>query len=304
MSHSQNFALSWWHLSGTLPLSRDDHTYHVLRRVWADHTMTGARGFWATKSEDHLTTVLLGPFGCLSGVSWLNSILARGAFPIAQAEQIRFAFSCEELLGEELAHRHGRNFVIPDVMMNWRGREAGLIAVEAKKPGGQMPSAQDITKLETYTRLQSARKLARRHGLFLVDDLHVASLIRGGHFAVGWSILHAILIEALDQETGSPEEIAQVASALTKLYVASGVKTRRLSVPKGRGGRMSDRMLSLKLGLEIREAALKGELKSPPFPWLLNEPTREEISKGGLQSTASRRVNRWSFEWTATSELV
>ena len=278
MSHSQNFALSWWHLSGTLPLSRDDHTYHVLRRVWADHTMTGARGFWATKSEDHLTTVLLGPFGCLSGVSWLNSILARGAFPIAQAEQIRFAFSCEELLGEELAHRHGRNFVIPDVMMNWRGREAGLIAVEAKKPGGQMPSAQDITKLETYTRLQSARKLARRHGLFLVDDLHVASLIRGGHFAVGWSILHAILIEALDQETGSPEEIAQVASALTKLYVASGVKTRRLSVPKGRGGRMSDRMLSLKLGLEIREAALKGELKSPPFPWLLNEPGKRRKS--------------------------
>ena len=304
MPQLHNIALSWWHLSGTLPLSREDHTYHVLRRVWADNTMTGGRGFFATKSEDHLTTILLAPFGCLLDVSWLNAILARGGFPVANAERIRFAFSCEENLDEDLAQRHGRNFVIPDVMLTWSGGGEGLIAVEAKKPGGQMPSAKDTTKLETYTRLPSTRHLARRHGLFLVDDLHVASLTRGGHFAVGWSILHAILIEALDKETGSPEEIANVAAALTKLYVAAGVKTRRLPVPKGRGGRISDRMLSLKLGLQIREAALKGEFKPPPFPWLLSEPTREDILKGGLQSTASRRVNRWSFEWTARSEIV
>lgn len=48
----------WWHGIASLPSDRNDQRHDALRRVWADHTMAGARGFYNPASEDHVTLAL------------------------------------------------------------------------------------------------------------------------------------------------------------------------------------------------------------------------------------------------------
>jgi hypothetical protein len=124
---------SWWHLVGSLPVDRNDHAYYALRRIWADHTMTDGRGFWNERSEDHLTVVLFQPLACLSDCGWLDDLLIAADRPPVSAREIQFAFAAEEILDESLRPRHGRNFVIADIMLAWRGDSSGMIAFEVKK---------------------------------------------------------------------------------------------------------------------------------------------------------------------------
>jgi hypothetical protein len=265
--------------------------------------MTPPRGYWARRSEDYLTLVLFQPFACLSGGSWLDGLLqAAGSKPV-QAQETRFAFACEEVLDETLRGRHGRNFVIADIMLTWRGVSSGLVAFEVKRPGGTMPSAQDVTKLETYTLLPSARALADRRGVFLVDDAHVAALRRGGHLALGWSKLHAAFLAALANEPGSPDELAEIAAGITRQYALAGVRTAQKGAFAGRGGVLSDKLRALLLGLRVLEIARQGGDPAPPFEWLENELPRDDHEKRFRQSTESRRVNRWSFDWTPANEV-
>lgn len=220
-----------------------------------------------------------------------------------QAQETRFAFACEEVLDESLRGRHGRNFVIADIMLAWRGASSGLVAFEVKRPGGNMPSAQDVTKLETYTLLPSARALADRRGVFLVDDAHVAALRRGGHLALGWSKLHAAFLAALAKEPGSPNEIAEIAERITRLYALAGVRVAANSAVVGRGGVISDKLRALLLGLRVLETARQGGDPVPPFAWLEKELPRDDFARHFRQSTESRRVNRWSFDWTPAREV-
>lgn len=293
---------SWWHLVGALPVNRNDHAYYALRRVWADHTMTGARGFWNERSEDHLTVVLFQPLACLSDCGWLDDLLMAADRPPVSAREIRFAFAAEETLDARLQPRHGRDFVIADIMLAWRGDSSGMVAFEVKKPGAPMPSAQDVTKLETYQMLPSARDFASRQGIFLVDDRHVPALKRSGHAALGWSMVHAALLRGLDRETGSPAEIAGLAEMLTRLFKRAGVRPRWQETPKGRGGALSDRLNALRIGLELREAALREEYRPAPWPWLAAEPDCDTIRRLKPQSTQERRICRWRFDWQAEME--
>ena len=296
-------AESWWHYAGALPLGPKDHSYYVLRRIWADHTMQPPRGYWSRRSEDYLTTVLFQPLACLHDSQWLDMLLTTTGLPSVHPVETRFAFSCEELLDAPLLGRHGRNFVIADIMLAWRRDVTGLVAFEVKKPGGVMPSAKDVTKLETYTMLPSTRGLQNREGIFLVDDGHVSALKRGGHRAIGWSLVHLALMQGLDREDGRPEEIANLALALTRLFISVGVKPRPSPQPKGRGGNLSAKMRALLDGLLVREKALCGETPTPSMPWLAGEPTRHEIAQRCPQSTAERRVNLWSFDWRSSDEV-
>ncbi|NCO23014.1 MAG: hypothetical protein GW905_13775 [Rhodobacterales bacterium] len=295
---------SWWHFCGALPLSRDDHAYFVLRRVWADHTMQPPnRGYWARQTEDYVTLALFQPLACLSGTIWLDRLLEAAGLPPVSAAEIRFAFACEEVLDATLRPRHGRGFVIPDIMLTWRNHETGLVAFEVKKPGGSAPSVQDATKLETYAQLPSTRNISDRRGLFLVDDRHVVALKRSGHSAIGWSRVHLALIEGLESETGSPDEIQEIATLLTKLFRMYRVEIRPFGVPRGAGGVLAPRLAALLAGLKVREQALSGCVPTPPFDWLAREPARRDIPRVCFQTTAARRVNRWSFNWEPEHEV-
>lgn len=233
---------------------------------------------------------------------WLDFLLTSGGLAPVGARDVRFAFSCEEVLDAALLPRHGRNFVIADIMLAWRHSDKGLLAFEVKKPGGSMPTAQDVTKLETYKMLPSTRGIPTRQGVFLVDDRHVAALKRGGHNALGWSMVHLALMAGLEREGGPAGEIREVATALTRLFTMSGVKPRTFALPVGRGGQLSPRMAALRAGLRVRDAALRGETPSPPYAWLADEPTREAIPRLCPQTTAERRINRWSFDWNPSDE--
>lgn len=264
--------------------------------------MQPPRGYWARSSEDYLTAVLFQPLASLSGHGWLDFVLRAAGLDTASALATRFAFSCEEVLDGPLLSRHGRNFVIPDIMLHWRGERSGLLAFEVKKPRGTFPNAQDVTKLETYTMLPSTRKIAVRQGVFLVDDRHVAVLKRDGYPALGWSMVHLALMEGLNREPGPPADIEDIAQGLTRIYRAAGVMLRKHSVPAGTGGSLSPKLIALKIGLRVREAALRGERPLVPFDWLADEPSRAEIPALCLQDTAQRRINRWSLDWRVEDE--
>jgi hypothetical protein len=150
--------------------------------------------------------------------------------------------------------------------------------------------------------LPSTRDFASWQGIFLVDDKYVPALKRAGHAALGWSMVHAALLRGLDRETGSPDEIAGLAEMLTRLFTAAGVRPRRQETPKGRGGALSDRLNALRIGLELREAALRGEYRPAPWPWLAAEPDCNTILRDRPQSTQERRICRWRFDWQAEME--
>ena len=302
----------WWHGVPALPTSSECHEYYALRRVWGDHTMAGARGFYNPRSEDHATVNLFQTFAAFSSLAWADGLLREVGLKTRQVTRARFAFACEELIDSTLRHRHGRDFVIADIMLHYENAcGEGLLAFEVKKPGGPMPTVQDLTKAETYANLPSTRAIAARTACFLVDDRHVPALHRAGHRALGWGQVQALQRQALDAEElrGNVKRVlrAHLDAHFAALGVGSALqppapdlaaeftKARTLCLPPA--------IEALACGFAICAARRAGRtVDQAPWPWLLDEPDADRLRAARRQTTAERRINRWSLEWSPAME--
>ncbi len=295
----------WWQGVPALPLSRQDHDYEVLRRVWDDHTMSGSRGFYNPRSEDHLTVSLFHGFAALSRLGWACRLLARLGIEASVITRARFAYACEEVLDAALASRHGRNFIIPDIVLCWEddaGR--GLLAFEVKKPGGPGPAEQDFVKLRSYADLPSMRHIPRRHSAFVLDRKHVDNARLSGALALSWDDVLELQVESLADEPIPDDLRTEIGMGLRRHFAAAGVgsappapvpdlthvyaRAAALAIP--------ERLKALLCGLAINEARRAGGIiTAPPFPWLAAEPDIAMIRSRKRQTTAERRLNRWSL---------
>lgn len=302
----------WWHGVPALPISREDHDYFALRRVWGDHTMSGNRGFYNPRSEDHLTVSLFQTFAAFTGTGWASRLLSKMGLSVPDVSRVRFAYACEELLDSRLAHKHGRNLIIPDLILHWESAEGlGLVAFEVKKPGGAMPNTKDMTKLESYADLPSMRHIPTRVGCFLVDKAHVPALRTAGATAISWDDVLEVQLEALRDET-MPSAVMRVFEAHLRSHFAVAGVGRAAIAPASdlretykRADALSlpERLKALICGFSICANRRAGApIASSPFEWLQREPTIEVIRASKRQSTSDRKINRWSFDWMPARE--
>ena len=301
----------WWYALPALPYSRSTHSYHALRRVWGDHTLAANRGFFNPRSEDHVTLSLFHTFSVFSHYEWVDHLLAKLGYECAPVRIARFAYACEELLDSRLSDKHGRNFIIPDIILHWRSNSGdGLLAFEVKKPGGPNVNENDRTKLSSYSNLPSMRQIPTRFGCFLTDDRHRASIENSGAPVIGWSDILDLQIKALDAEGLSPALAATLKAHIRGHFARFGIgnapippKTRLLPwFERAHSLSLPPTIESLVFGLAITSNWWAGGEATAPFEWLKSEPTYQEIRANKMQKTEDRRLNRWSFGWSASQE--
>src|SRR4051794_23885032 len=92
----------WWHGVPALPADRRDHCYYVLRRVWGDHTMAGARGFYRTGCEDHITPALFHNWALFPDTNWVTALVKAAGGTVGSVKRVRWAYECNELLDDRL----------------------------------------------------------------------------------------------------------------------------------------------------------------------------------------------------------
>jgi len=283
-----------------------------MRRVWGDHTMAGARGFYNPRSEDHATVALFQTFAVFRSPSWADEVLARLGVATERVLRVRFAYACEERLDDRLLSKHGRDFVIPDIMLLYENEAGlGLLAFEVKKPGGQRPTVQELTKAETYADLPSTRGIPARNCCFLVDDRHVAALRQEGQRALGWSELHSIQQNALDRENigGATRNVlkAHLAGHFAAFGVGDAPQSPALDLmrefARARSLRLPPAFEALACGFTICATRRAGRpITAAPYTWLRDEPDIQTLRTARRQSRHERRVNRWSFDWSSARE--
>jgi hypothetical protein len=314
---------TWWHGVAALPADRTDHAYHALRRVWGDHTMAGGRGFYRTRSEDHVTVALFHLWALFPDASWAPAFLEAVGAPVAGAVgRVRWAYACEEVLDARLRPHHGRDFVIADIILTYED-EAGVatVSIEAKPPG-KAAEPGNARKLLTYTDLPSLRGLSRRSGCLLVGAGAVerSRAACGGTWPVlSWEELAAMQVRAV-ASLGLPADLSgRVAGWIARHHAACGVHPAGAgaagapapfgaayasadSLRRIAGLDVPDSVRRFLMSSECVEAARDGLDPDPPMPWLAVEPDEDDVRAGKRQSTADRRVVRWSFDWSPMSE--
>ena len=268
--------------------------------------MSGARGFYNPRSEDHATVALFQTFDAFSSPRWVDDLLCEIGLGPRQVQRARFAYACEEVIDSSLRHRHGRDFVIADIMLNYHGADGqGLLAFEIKKPGGPMPTVQDLTKAETYADLPSTRAIVERTACFLVDDRHVPALLRAGHRALGWGQLQAIQQAGLEREdigAGVKRVLrAHLDAHFSALGVGSAPQPPALDLAaeyaKAQTLGLPPALQALACGFAICATRRAGQpVTQAPWPWLLEEPNAEQLRTARRQTTANRRINRWRLD--------
>jgi len=307
----------WWHGIAALPATRQDHAYYALRRVWDDHTMAGNRGFYRVGSEDHVTPALFQNWALFPDTNWVAALIGDAGGEAGRVSRVRWAYACEEILDAQLRPFHGRDFVIPDIMLTYEDENGpALLVFEVKKPGTAAEPA-DARKLTSYVDLPSMRTIKRRFGCLLVSQ-QVAEKSRqacaGKWPVLTWEHLSELQLAATS-EMKLPITIRDQVSYWIKHHfsrygvfrnVAPSQFNRlhgtyesyreidALSAPDGV-------RLFLK-GSECSEAALTGRQPDPPLPWLADEPNSEKIRQQRRQTKEERRVCRWNFDWTPARE--
>ena len=153
-----------------LPADQHDHAYHALRRVWGDHTMSSARGFYRTGTEDHITSTLFHQWALFPEPNWVAALVGTIGGEAGTVQRVRWAYECNETLDASLRPFHGRDFIIPDIILCYED-EAGpaIVACEVKKPG-KAAKLSDARKLESYVNLASVRRFTRRYCCFIVSE--------------------------------------------------------------------------------------------------------------------------------------
>ncbi len=301
----------WWHALPALPDGRATHTYHALRRVWGDHTMAANRSFFNPRSEDHTTLSLFHTFSIFSHYTWVNQLLELLGQKSPPVRMARFAYACEETLDPQLREKHGRNFIIPDIILHWRTDSGdGLLAFEVKRPSGPSINEQDRTKLSSYSNLPSMRQIPTRLGCFLIDDRHKASIKHLGAKTIGWSDILNLQISALENE-GLGQKLTETLKAHIRGHFARfGVggapippKTDLISwFERARNFSLPPTIESFVFGLAVTANWWAGGELIAPFGWLEKEPSCQEIRINKVQQTEDRRLNRWRFGWSIKQE--
>ncbi|MCY4588755.1 MAG: hypothetical protein OXB98_22250 [Bryobacterales bacterium] len=311
----------WWHGVAALPEGPQDHAYYALRRVWADHTMAGPRGFYRPRSEDHLTPALFQNFALFSDFDWLHEILGIVGGEAGKVARVRWAYLCEERLDAKLQRSHGRNFIIPDILVFWEDDQGeGLIGFEVKRHGGAA-DAKDSRKLESYVDLPSTRGIDRRYGCLLVCDRQATRSLDATNKR--WPVLTWERVGCIQQKATyslpSPEEIRACTSQwIARQFMRYGIDLDGVGAdaPESFGARFGtkdayDTIENLRApgsvkrflkGSECVEAAWQGHEPESPMEWLKHEPTAEQLRGKKWQTTEDRRVRRWHFGWSVKHE--
>lgn len=311
----------WWHGIAALPASRDDHNYHVLRRVWGDHTMSGNRGFYRVGAEDHITASLFQTWAALSEPEWVETIIAHvGGVLKGRVKRVRWAYECNEFLDAKLQPFHKRNFIIPDIMLIYEDEGGtGLIAFEAKKPGKAVDLS-DSRKLLSYTDLPSTRNIERRYGCVLVSDEMVTKSNRAceGRWPIlSWERLMHLQMQEAEKMELPRSTIEKIVTAIRRHFSRYGVGSQfEMRVGDYDIKQQYDEIDALAApdcvrrflkGSECLEAVWSGYRPAPPLAWLASEPSALQIRQrshqgGGWQTNADRMVCRWSFDWEPICE--
>lgn len=278
--------------------------------------MAANRGFYNPRSEDHATLALFHTFSTFASPNWAHAILGCLNIDVPPLNRVRFAYACEEILDDRLASRHGRNFIIADIIMHWediRG-ELGILAFEVKKPLGPIPDVKDLTKVQSYADLPSMQDIKSRHYCFLVDRSHEPALRRSGYPVITWDDILRIQLEALKEERLETHAESAIKGHLLDHFANFGIGGNK-NPPQVRAYPLKevfDRVGQMKLRPEIgalmcgfaicsnRRAG--APIAEVPFPWLTHENDISKIRTSKFQSTPERRVNRWSFNWKTSQE--
>ncbi len=307
----------WWQVTPALPLSPNSREYHVLRRLWGDHTRnteTGKRGYYRWGTEDNMTPGLFQIWSVFPKA--IRPLLeAAGIQVIGEIRSVSWAYECEEEV------KHGRHpgvtgrFVIPDIVIYFEDDDGpGVVAFEVKRPGVKLVK-KDVDKLRAYTMLHSMDRIIRRKAIFLLgrDEIEVAESIATDIPLVTWEKMMEMQLVAA--KSLSETDAKLVAPWIRRAYSRYGFGDALSPPPASQAGYGSDdsiavihnqmqleRARNFVWGSEIVEAFLAGTDVKPPMDWMRAAPSREEMSSERLQKTMDRRINRWRPDWHATHE--
>jgi hypothetical protein len=295
--------------------------YFALRRVWGDHTMAAGRGFYRRSSEDHITVALFHNWALFPDLTWVAPLVRACGGQVGTVSQASWSYACEEVLDTTLQPYHGRNFIIADVMLHFVDENGpGLLALEVKKPGGAAQPS-DARKLRSYCDLPSTRNIGRRYGCFLVGERHVAATRTASEndwHVMSWERLYALQVEAASK-LAIPDPVRQrVIAWISRLFARYGIAAAAPVPPPLAGADVAveardaeiqrlDLPASIErflLGAECVEAAACGHDPAPPYSWLSDEPSAEEVRQGKRQTTIERRIIRWQPHWDVEEEPV
>lgn len=306
-------AAYWWQLLPALP-EQASQEYYALRRIWADHTMNTARrgrGFYWWGTEDNMTPVLFQNWAVLESTESFTPLLEACGHKVRNLRQVRWAYACEEAITVGAFPGVDGRFLIPDIVLHFEDDLGpGLVAFEVKRPKIR-PTEKDASKLRAYTRLGSTRAIERKVGCFLVGSTMVSeatSFSRNGS-VISWEQMLEM------QRSPMMREGSTLVPWLERIYALQGIGKAQAPAPlagkkhASEDSRSAIRNLSIPerqkrflLGAETVEAHLGGTEVLAPIDWLTQEPSREHLSSSRPQSTAARRICRWSDGWNPRQE--
>lgn len=308
----------WWQVMPALPFDKDSQEYHALRRVWGDHTINTSkkgRGYYWFGTEDNLTPALFQNWAISDDPERMRSLLELCGATVSRIRSVRWAYSCEEELASGRPEGIKGRFVIPDIILHVEDEHGSLVvAFEVKKPG-VVPSEKDLAKLSCYRDLPRLRSVQRRHAAFIVGH-ESASPTReafGGMPALTWHDLMELQVETV---AGMPKVVADwirrsysrygigSAPAPTPFAGPDGSYATKVSYERIDAARFSKRVAAFLKGSEVVEAFCARQPSTPPFEWLSADKSRAELSSLKTQTTADRRVPRWSRDWSIEQEAA
>ncbi len=316
-------AHQWWQVMPALPASPETQHHAALRRIWADHTINTrakGRGYYHWGTEDHITPSLFQIWAIFDNPQALRALLTKvGARPVGELRHVQWAYACEETIARGTFPGFSGRILIPDIVVHYEDEAGGgLISFEVKKPG-VAPNEKDATKLSTYTRLDSMREIARKHRAFLVsaESVPVAMKLDPHAGVLSWNDMQPLLLEAACCEF-SCDVYSLVGPWIKRAFARHGIGSA--SAPKSASGEVAygteaafeaidatGAPLAVRQflkGSEVVEAHWRNEKHACPAAWMTNAPTREELSERKAQSSADRRLNRWSPRWRHSLEQL
>lgn len=308
----------WWTFMPVLPGTREERAYGMLRRQWADHTMNtlirkgdklapGSRGAYVEGREDHITPCLFQIWAAFPGTTWVPRLLSLWNLePEGDVTAVRWSFSWEERrVGETRPS-------ITDIVVHWRDRRGdAVLVIEAKRKGGTL-SQKDLDGGRGYLQMPSIRLVPRRHVGFLVDERDVptvTSRLPQGTAIASWQDMGRAQAACVETVAMPDAERTRMRSFIARHYsdhgagfdpAAAGSVTandfngsaaryeavKRLNLPP--------EVELFYLGSEVTFCAKRGLMPTPPFGWLVSEPSLLEIA-ALRQSTSEREVPWWKL---------
>lgn len=134
--------------------------------------------------------------------------------------------------------------------------------------------------------------------------ISTGALSRGG-LVLSWTEMQALQLDAFKRQ------FAAGVRWLRRIYALQGIGEAEAPAPasglrhaseEARAAILATNLSAshkrFLLGAETVEAFLGGQGVLAPLEWLSKEICREDYSRGRLQSTAARRVCRWSENWS------